>query len=64
MKSEFIGINLMLSAPVAGALFLFLSTYHSNTESVLIALIYYVIDVLNQSKTDYLESEIEKLKDK
>lgn len=63
-KTKFIGVNLLLSAPVSGALFLFLSAYHSNVESAFLALIYYVVDVLNQSNTDYLESEIDKLKEK
>lgn len=62
-KTKFIGVNLLLSAPVASALFLFLSTYHSNVESAFLSLIYYAIDVVNQSKTDYLESEIGKLKE-
>jgi len=63
-KIKFIGLNMLLSIPSSAALFLVISIYHPASESALLASVYYLIDVLNQSSIDYLESEIKKLKDK
>ena len=63
-KTKFIGVNLILLIPSAAFVYLSINLFMPWFNSLIISAIFYIYDVINQSRVDYLESEIDKLKEK